>query len=230
MKSSSSSSDKQSQWQDVLSKSIYNDEEWKQIPNLRRIYLMSRSGRVIRFCKYKGKNPHPHFWELSVREGRVDLGDNRIGIKELHAQLFGISHYEPTTIEKWIDIVGFEGLYQISNYGTIRSYPKTIVRKNGVCAYIHERIIKPTYINSGYQIINVHKNGKLHHFLIHRFVAQHFIPNPENLPFVNHKDEVKTNNNVENLEWCTRLYNNNYGTCQQRRVQTRRKNNGGKYR
>lgn len=217
-------------WKDFLDESEYKDEEWRQIPSDKHIYLMSRSFRVIRFCKYKGKRLYPHFIELSTSEGRVDLGRHRIGIKELHAQLFGISHYDTYDSEKWVDIKGFEGLYQISDKGNIRSYPKTIVRKNGVPAYIHERIIKPTSINSGYKIINLHKDGELYHFLIHRLVALHFIPNPNGYEFVNHKDEDKHNNVVSNLEWCTKTYNNNYGTCQQRRVESRRRNNGGKYR
>lgn len=208
----------------------FSNDEWREIPNKKKTYFISRRGRVVCFCKYRSKNVDPHLRELSLKDGRVDLGGERIGIKQLHAQIFGISHYDVIDDVEWKDIVGFEGMYQISNEGQVRSYPKTIIRRNGVKAYIHERIIKPTHINSGYKIINLHKNGKMRHYLIHRLVAEHFIPNEKGFEFVNHKDENKHNNCAENLEWCTKIYNNNYGTCQERRVASRRRNNGGKYR
>ena len=109
-------------------------------------------------------------------------------------------------MEIWRDIEGFEGLYQVSNLGrTKRLY------KND-----KEKILKPFFNRYGYLYINLYKEGKRETCRVHRLVAKAFIPNPENKPEVNHKDEDKTNNKVENLEWMTRRENNNYGTRNER--------------
>lgn len=97
-------------------------------------------------------------------------------------------------IEEFRDVPGYEGMYEVSNFGR--------VRRNG-------KILKP-FNNYGYLRVDLFKNGIVRKFLIHRLVAQAFIPNPKNLPQVNHKDEDKTNNCVENLEWCDAKYNINY--------------------
>lgn len=103
-------------------------------------------------------------------------------------------------IEEWKDISGYEGLYEVSNLGR--------VRRNG-------KILKPLK-DSGYLRAHLSKNGIAKKVLIHRLVAFAFIPNPNNYPEINHKDEDKTNNTVENLEWCSREYNINYGTRNER--------------
>lgn len=104
--------------------------------------------------------------------------------------------------EEWKDIKGYEGEYQISNLGNVKSF---MGKK--------ERLLKPRRTQRGYYRVSLHKgNDKL----IHRLVAEAFIDNPQNLPEVNHKDECPNNNNVNNLEWCSHKYNVNYGTCQQR--------------
>lgn len=101
--------------------------------------------------------------------------------------------------EIWRPIEGYEGLYEISSYGRVRSLIKNIIL----------RLKKePT----GYLRCNLYLNKNMKTVSIHRLVAQAFIPNPNNLPQVNHKDDDKTNNNVTNLEWCTVKYNNDYGT------------------
>ena len=106
--------------------------------------------------------------------------------------------------EIWKDIKGYEGIYQISNCGRIKSlYRKR--RKN-------EKILKPLVSSRNYFQINLYKDGKMFKYLIHRLVAETFIINPDNLPYINHKDENKQNNCVDNLEWCTCEYNNKYGT------------------
>ena len=107
--------------------------------------------------------------------------------------------------EEWRDIAGYEGLYQVSNFGRVKSlnYNHTIGK---------ERILKPSITKRGYLMVVLFKNKKGKTFLIHRLVAQAFIPNPNNYPCVNHKSEIKTQNNVENLEWCDNKYNLNYGT------------------
>ena len=107
------------------------------------------------------------------------------------------------TEEIWKDIAGYECLYKISNLGRVKSlnYLRKGIEK--------ERI--PNKNNSGYLIVGLHKNGKIKQFLIHRLVAEAFIENVNDLPQVNHKDENKLNNCVENLEWCSAKYNSNYG-------------------
>lgn len=110
--------------------------------------------------------------------------------------------------EEWKDIKGYEGIYQISNMGRVKSL------SNG--KYKKEKIRKYRKDKDGYLQLNLHKNNVMTTFKVHRLVAEAFIPNPHNLPQVNHKDEDKTNNRVDNLEWCTVEYNNNYGTRNKR--------------
>lgn len=105
-------------------------------------------------------------------------------------------------MEIWKVIEGFHN-YMVSNEGRIYS------RKTN-------SIMKPTPDTKGYLRISFYENGKSRTFKVHRLVAQAFIPNPENLPQVNHKDENKSNNAVSNLEWCTNSYNRNYGTATER--------------
>ena len=106
--------------------------------------------------------------------------------------------------EIWKDIEDFNGTYQVSNLGRIKmlDYIASDGRK------LKGRIRRTSKNNSGYTIINI----KSKHFLVHRLVAKAFIPNPNNYPQINHKDENKQNNRVDNLEWCTNKYNNNYGS------------------
>lgn len=113
--------------------------------------------------------------------------------------------------EIWKDIQGYEGIYQVSNLGRVRSVDRVVIHKDGVKHLYRGRVLKPHYNTSKYLAIGLHYNGISNTYLVHRLVAQVFIPNPNNLPEVNHIDEVITNNKVDNLEWCTSEYNNNYG-------------------
>lgn len=97
-------------------------------------------------------------------------------------------------------------------YATRSGYIISSIPHNGT----NIRFLKNGYINGGYNTVVLYENKKHRKFLVHRLIAAAFIENPLNLEFVNHKDEIKTNNCVENLEWCTRLYNNNYGTITDR--------------
>lgn len=107
--------------------------------------------------------------------------------------------------EIWKDIEGYEKLYQVSNWGRVKSLK-----------FGKERILKVTKDAKGYLTICLYKDGKTKNYKVHRLVALAFLPNPDNLPQVNHKDEDKTNNRVENLEWCSAEYNMNYGTRNKR--------------
>lgn len=103
------------------------------------------------------------------------------------------------TEETWKDIKGYEGLYKVSDRGRIYSIKRKLYRK-----------FKTD--KNGYLVVNLSKNSKYDYPSVHRLVAMAFIPNPDNLPEVNHKDENKFNNSVDNLEWCTTEYNLKYGT------------------
>ena len=106
--------------------------------------------------------------------------------------------------EEWRDIKGYEGKYQVSNLGRVKSL------KDKYNNY-REKILKPGNYR-GYLYVNLCKEGKSKRFHVHRLVAIHFISNSNTYPQVNHKDENPSNNRVDNLEWCTTKYNINYGT------------------
>lgn len=112
--------------------------------------------------------------------------------------------------EEWRDIEGFEGLYQVSNYGRVKSFVRHLGRKPF-------NYLKPKSDKDGYLQVALAKNKKQYTKKVHRLVAMAFIPNPNNYPQVNHKDEIKSNNHVDNLEWCTNSYNQKYGTCSRRK-------------
>ena len=127
-------------------------------------------------------------------------------------------------MREWRPIKQTNGLYEVSNDGLVRSigrytnaaingrkYWKSIIRK------------QVTNKQTGYKYVTITIDRKAKTYSVHRLVAQAFIPNPLNLPYVNHKDEVRTNNNVENLEWCTPKYNANYGDAIQRSKSKRSK-------
>ena len=120
--------------------------------------------------------------------------------------------------EEWKDIKNYEGLYQVSNWGRVKSLG------NGKSNNSKEKILKPFKDAGGYLVVKLYKDGKTKCFKVHRLVAETFILNSDNFPCVNHKDENKKNNFVflnedgsvnkekSNLEWCTYEYNNIYGT------------------
>ena len=117
--------------------------------------------------------------------------------------------------EEWKAIPGYEGLYEVSSEGKVRSLN---YRGTGKV-----RVLKLSVNRYGYLQVHLCKEGKVKNYRVNRLVAQAFIPNPNNLPEVNHIDEIKTNNRVENLEWCDRQYNMSYGTGNERAGKAHRK-------
>ena len=121
--------------------------------------------------------------------------------------------------EYWKPVVGYEGLYEVSNWGRVKSI------KFG------KEIILTQHIRCGYYIVSLWKNGKGKTYSVHRLVAEAFLEIPEELRHlegtrylqVNHKDEDKNNNNIDNLEWCDAKYNTNFGTCIERRSKKKSK-------
>lgn len=109
-------------------------------------------------------------------------------------------------MEIWKDVSEYDG-YQVSNLGRVKSLN---YNKTGV-----EKILKPIMSNR-YLSVHLWKDGKAKMRRVHRIVAEAFLDNPDNLPQINHKNEIKTDNRVENLEWCDGLYNHRYGTINER--------------
>lgn len=104
--------------------------------------------------------------------------------------------------EEWRNISGFEGMYEVSNLGNVKSY---VVDKQG-------KLMIPGNNKKGYKQLILRKNGKAYSRKVHRLVAEAFLENTNNYPQINHIDEDKANNNANNLEWCSAKYNVNYGS------------------
>ena len=121
--------------------------------------------------------------------------------------------------EEWRDVVGFEGKYQVSNHGRVRNI-KFIGRPRSKHQH---RILTQKENRYGYLVVHLSCGKKDFYPTVHKLVAEAFIENPDCLPQVNHKDENKKNNDASNLEWCTALYNSQYGTGQERAQNAKKK-------
>ncbi|MEN2467898.1 NUMOD4 domain-containing protein [Ornithinibacillus sp. JPR2-1] len=113
--------------------------------------------------------------------------------------------------EVWKDIEGYEGYYQVSNLGRIRSLDRTVKQKEGFTQNIKGSLKKPYTRKDGYQSLFLYKNNKGNRQYVHRWVAKAFIPNPKEYEVINHIDENPSNNHYKNLEWCDHQYNLTYG-------------------
>ena len=109
--------------------------------------------------------------------------------------------------EIWKDIKGYEGLYQVSNLGRVKSLARTIYKVDGTTQTFKDKIRSATFNGRGYLQVGLSKEGSYTTFKVHRLVANTFIPNPYNKTQVNHIDGNKDNNHRSNLEWCNHKYN-----------------------
>lgn len=126
--------------------------------------------------------------------------------------MFRLRIHTDLGFEVWQDIPDYEGLYQASTYGCIRGLSRIRKVREGIFCTLEEKILKQSVDTYGYRTVDLCKNGRKTNFKAHQLIAKTFLFNPYNYRCVNHKDECKTNNNVSNLEFCTYLYNNRYGT------------------
>ena len=124
-------------------------------------------------------------------------------------------------MECWRWIPGYEGIYQVSTRGRVRSVDRWVTYPDGSKRFFKGRILKPGRGKNGYLFVSLYRDGKRHQILIHRLVAMAWLDNPENKPQINHLDEDKTNCSVENLSYCSAKENINWGTGIKRRAASR---------
>lgn len=138
--------------------------------------------------------------------------------------------------EVWKDVVGYEGFYMVSNLGRVKSVDRVVLGRGGFAWRIKGKMIKCRTTKHGYCQSLLTKNNRTKAFLVHRLMMLAFVPNPNNYPIINHKDENPSNNYIHvnsdgsidfgksNLEWCTYSYNINYGTRHERYRETCKRN------
>lgn len=120
---------------------------------------------------------------------------------------------------------GYEGRYEVDQFGRVFSIEREVIVNDNGRIYkkpIRGKRLKQSVHTCGYKTVPLTKNGKTKTVYVHRIVAEAFIDNPDNLPYINHKDEDKTNNFVENLEWCTAQYNATYGKAREKHAKALR--------
>ena len=124
--------------------------------------------------------------------------------------------------EIWKPIREFEGLYEVSNLGQVRSVDRKCNIHHNSTRNAKGKILKPDVSKFGYKRVALSKENNVRRYLVHRLVADAFIPNPNNYPIVNHKDEDPGNCSVSNLEWCDASYNNSYNGGYSKRLGARK--------
>ena len=128
--------------------------------------------------------------------------------------------------EEWRDVVGYEGRYQVSSMGRVKSLERTYIDKSGRKRTVKECILKPVIDRYGYLLVSLYAGGKQKTLKVHRLVCEAFHESHDNKPYVNHINENKTDNRAVNLEWCTAKENCNHGTRNERTAKKRSKQVG----
>lgn len=171
----------------------------------RRIFLVADfTGASATKILFERKGVFRHFAEINAswQETTYNLAYRIAKTSEyVRGTISTISSRE---VEIWLPVKDYEGLYEVSDRGR--------VRRNG-------KILKDQDDRRGYRLVDLSKNGEVTKKKVHRLVAEAFLSNPDNLPCINHKDENRANNDVDNLEWCTQEYNVNYGTAPEKRAE-----------
>jgi hypothetical protein len=170
----------------------------------------------------ESKNYKSYYSRVWERNGKtiVDVGS--------HTEHFEIDWRTDVIEEIWKDIKDYDGAYQISNHGRVKSVSRYIPSKNGSYRKTNERILKQKLSKEGYMHITLKRNKKQKTFLVHRLVAEAFLENNRSLPIVNHIDENKENNFINNLEWCDFSRNALHGSAMEKMIKTRAENEGEK--
>lgn len=123
--------------------------------------------------------------------------------------------------ERWKWYQGYEGIYQVSTWGQVRSVDRWVIGRDGKKRFFRGRILRPKRDKDGYLEVNLYLDGKLRTFKVHRMVAEAWISNSENKPQICHRDEDKTNSDVSNLFWATAKETSNWGTRTKRSAASR---------
>lgn len=129
-----------------------------------------------------------------------------------------------TEIEIWKDIIGYEGLYQVSSFGRVKSLERICEMRYGFTRKVPEKIRSLNPDKDGYLKINLHMNGETNRYMVHRLIALLFIPNTKDAPVVNHINGIKNDNRVDNLEWATISENTKHGFDKLNRIPVAGKN------
>ena len=155
-----------------------------------------------------------------IQQGETHLDNLAEGFLEADRVLLRIPTSDVVEVVRK-PVADYEGYYEVDQFGRIYSLDRTISVSDNGRLYdkpLKSKQMKQSMHTKGYKTVSLTKEGKTKTCYVHRIVAEAFINNPDNLPFVNHKDEDKTNNFVDNLEWCTNEYNIKYGTARKRQA------------